>query len=485
MAATNLQESSYKQQRVLLVGSPQQRDGTSTKDQRFVNFFPELVLTKTKPPLFGEPRTYYLRKRPGTSVNLPAVGFAGRGTIYFNNSVWRACGANLFRDGVFVQTLSTSTGTVGFSLYEGTYSALIICDGISGWVVKTDNTITKITDVNFPTPHVPHPVSLDGYVFVAKAATADIFNCNVTDPLTWSAAQFITAEMYPQTVVNLTKNQNYLYAIGTQAIEYFSDAGIATGSPLALNAAAVQQFGCPAPESVVQTDIQVLLIGENNNGGRTVYSISGFKADDIGNSAVSQSLDILGTNIVNCYGLVVRSMGHKWYILNLPTGRTWVYDFDSGMWHEWSYIADGTAFSSNYSGDHPSGYPLLVHNVDGTSMLLNETTYTDYSPTGTIPIVCTALTKKFDADTSRRKSCNRLLLVGDCPNGITNTPYNISWSDDDYNTFSTPVTLQMNPYMAAISQLGIFRRRAFLITYNQPYPSRLEALELMVNIGNY
>lgn len=483
MAATNAQESSYKQERIPIIGSPQQRDGTSiTKDQRFVNFFPELLVTKTKTPLFGEPRQYYLRKRPGLAQVGAATATAGRGLIYFNGNIYKACGNILYRDGVNVLTLSTSTGTVGFSLYEGTYSALIILDGVSGWVVKTDSSITHIDAADFPTPHVPHPVSLDGYVFVAKAGTADIYNSAVTDPFTWSAADFITAEMYPQTIVNLTKNQNYVYAIGTQAIEYFYDAGIITGSPLALNASAVQQYGCPAPESVVQTDVQVILVGENSNGGRTVYSIEGFKSTDIAIPAVAQSLDALNNDITKVYGFVVRSMGHKWYILNLPT-RTWVYDFDSAIWHEWSYVADGQTFASNYSADHPTGNPMLVHNADGTTLFLNETTYNDYLTGSTTPIVCIAVTRKFDMETNKRKVCNRFSLVGDAPNGTSNVEFDISWSDDDYNTFSTPIPLQMNPYMAAISQLGSFRRRAFKVTCIAALPIRLEAVELSINVG--
>jgi len=482
MAATNAQESSYKQERIPVIGGPQQRDGTSAKDQRFVNFFPELLLTKTKVPLFGEPRQYYLRKRPGLLKTINPNFNAGRGVAYFNGSIYAAAGTQLYRDGAPVQALAAG-GTVGFSLYQGTYSALIVVDGISGWVIKTDGSITKITSAGFPTPHVPHPIALDGYVFLAKAGTADIYNSNVTDPLTWSAANFITAEMYPETIVNLAKNQNYLYAVGTQSIEYFSDAAIINGSPLARNAAAVQQYGCPAPESVVQTDTQVVLVGENNNGGRAVYSIEAFKSTDISIPSVAQSLDALGANITNAFGLVVRSMGHKWYILNLPT-RTWVYDFDSGMWHEWSYIADGTPFSSNYSWDHPSGQPLLINSTDGAVMFLSETTYTDYYNSTTTPIICTAVTRKFDMETNKRKTLNRLALVGDSPNGINNVQYDISWSDDDYNTFSTPIPLQMNPYMAAISQLGTFRRRAIKVSYSQPFPSRLDAIELSVNVGS-
>lgn len=482
MAATNAQESSYKQERIPIIGSPQQRDGTAAKDQRFVNFFPELLITKTKVPLFGEPRQYYLRKRPGTFSTIAANNNAGRGIAYFNGSIYVAAGTELYKDGNPVQALAVG-GTVGFSLYEGTYSALIVVDGVSGWVIKTDGSINKIVAAAFPSPHVPHPVSLDGYLFLAKAGTADIYNSAVTDPMTWSATDFITAEMYPETIVNLTKNQNYLYAVGTQSIEYFYDAAIITGSPLARNASAVQQYGCPAPDSVVQTDTQVVLIGENNNGGRAVYSIEAFKSTDISLPAVAQSLDALGSNINKAFGLVVRIMGHKWYILNLPT-RTWVYDFDSGMWHEWSYVFDGNPFASNYSWDHPSGQPLLVHNVDGAALFLSETTYTDYLAGSTTPIICTAVTRKFDMETNKRKVCNRFSLVGDAPNGISNVQFDISWSDDDYNTFSTPIPLQMNPYMAAISQLGSFRRRAFKVGYSQPYPCRLDAIELSINLGS-
>lgn len=486
MAATNLQETSYKTERVALIGSPQQRDGTTFgKDQRFVNFFPEMIKTKTKVPLFGEPRGYYLRSRPGTLKVGGGVNAPGRGVIYFSGHIYWAAGNILYRDNTAVQTLDTSSGTVGFSPYQGIYSALIVLDGTSGWVVKTDLSITKIVDANFPTPHVPHPVSLDGYVFAAKAGTADIYNCNVNDPFTWSASQFITAEMYPETIVNLTKNQNYLYAIGTSAIEYFSDAGIATGSPLARNAAAVQQYGCPAPESVAQTDIEVILVGENNNGGRTVYKVSGFKSEDIGIPALSQWLNSLSNTInTTAFGYVIRSLGHKWYILNGPT-RTWVYDFEESMWHEWCYRADGTTFMSNYGADYIDSRVLLIHNVDGSLLLLDETVHTDYYNGGAVPIACSATTVRIDGGTNKRKSCNRLTLIGDSPLGVANTQYEVSWSDDDYNTWTTPIILQMNPYMSAISQLGSFRRRAFKITYSQPYPSRLEGMELNINIGNF
>jgi len=102
---------------------------------------------------------------------------------------------------------------------------------------------TEITSADFPTPHCPFPVFMDGYLFVAKSGTQDIYNSNLDDPALWTAGDYISAEMYPDKIVALSKNNNYIYALGSNSIEYFYDAAVATGSPLGRHDSAVQQFG--------------------------------------------------------------------------------------------------------------------------------------------------------------------------------------------------------------------------------------------------
>ena len=93
-------------------------------------------------------------------------------------------------------------------------------------------------------------------------------------------------------------------------------------------------------------------------------------------------------------------------------------------------------------------------------------------------------TPKYDFDTFNTKFMSRFVLIGDIPNdsGIGNT-LQISWSDDDYQTWTTSRELSFDYDFPAIKQLGRFRRRAFRVDYSQPYLLRLESFEVDINKG--
>jgi hypothetical protein len=473
--------STYKTQRLTFVGSPQQRDGTTDKDQRFINLFPELI----KSPI-TDGKKYYLKKRPGLQYDsFVAVG-EGRGLYYYQGIQYAVIAGTLYANGAAKASLGTTTGPVGFTEYNGTSDYLILLDGVKGWTInKLTGAVLQITSANFPTPHLVTPVSLDGYLAVAKAGTADIYNSNVNDPFTWNPANFITAEMFPDNLTAILKNNNYILAIGTSCVEFFYDAANATGSPFLRNDSAVQQFGSNAPFTAVQTDNEVVFVGDSGNGGRGVWLLDGFKSIDVSIEPVKQALDAEGANIANATADCIRISGHKFYILTLVgSQRNLVYDFDEKMWHEWSFGNPNNTFLCQFVADSTRGFPYMLHSTAGTVMKLSETTFDD-SPTGiiTYPITCVATTIKLDFETMRRKFMYRLSIVGDSPNNTTNSPISVEWSDNDYNTWSTPRPLPMNGTMSALTRLGHFRRRAFRFTYSQPYLLRLEAIEVEINVG--
>ena len=80
--------------------------------------------------------------------------------------------------------------------------------------------------------------------------------------------------------------------------------------------------------------------------------------------------------------------------------------------------------------------------------------------------------------------CSRVALLCDYPNASGTSTAQISWSDDDGNTFSTPRDLTVttnNPY---ITQCGRFRSRNWRIEYSDNYPFRMWGLSMDLNIGN-
>jgi hypothetical protein len=469
----------YETKRVNFIANPQQRSSNPDKDFRLVNVMAEVITTPV-----GDNKKYFIKSRPGMTTTYTTQTGEGRGIYYWVvggiGYAMAAVGNKVYSNGTEVLTLTTSTGKVGFTEFVNSTGvvSLVLLDGVKGYVFSNPTTPVEITSADFPTPHIPTPVFLDAYLFVAKAGTADIYNSNLDDPSLWTAGDYISTEMYPDLIVALSKNNNFLYAVGTQSVEYFYDAANATGSPLARQPSAVQQFGTAAIGSVVQTEKEVIFVGETNDGGHTVWTIDGFKETEVAIPAVKSALLAEDGSIKDIAAFAIRVSGQKLYVLCL-TDRTFIYSFDTKMWSEWS---SGTgAFLGNNATDGPNGSAYVLDKANGNVYTMNETLFTDAGTAFT----CMIVSSKFDFDTINRKFMARLSIIGDVPDStlVDSTVY-VSWSDDDYTTWSTPRALKFTPDLPAIFQLGQFRRRAFKLTYSLPHLLRLEQIEVDINKGN-
>jgi hypothetical protein len=467
-----------------------QRSGSLlTKDAKLVNMLVEVVQTPD-----NVNQRVFVKSRPGLSTPVMTTNPGeARGCYYWIiNGVghfYSVVANMLYIDGMLQQFITTSTGSVGFTEFvssTGTVS-LIMVDGVKCYVCPDPGlgapvTVDSTSAPNFPTPHVPMPIFLDGYLFLAKSNTEDIYNCVIDDPTSWTAGTFISAEMYPDTIVALSKNNNYIYAVGSNSIEYFYDAGTAApDSPLARHESAVQQFGTVAPATVVQTEKEVILLGQTGNGGHTVWTIDGFKETEIGTPAIRSVLRAEGSALPNAVAYCIRVSGQKLYIVNLTT-RTLVYSFDTKMWSFWnSGLDNSAAFIGKYGTDGPNGMAYIYNKTTGDVHTVSEDNHTD-SGTG---FTCEIVTPKYDFDTFNVKFASRFSLIGDIPTTSgTGNVLQVSWTDNDYVTWSTTRDLSFDYDFPCIAQLGRFRRRAFKISYSQPYLLRLEAFEIDINKGN-
>jgi len=476
--------STYDTKRFDFAISPHQRSGNlQNKDARLLNMMVEPLTAPTE-----ENKRITVKSRPGLAAAYTVGSGVARGCYYWFVSgvgyVISVCGSSVYTNGTSLSTLTTSTGPVGFTEFvssTGTVS-LVMVDGTKGYVFSSPTVApTAITAVDFPTPHVPMPIFMDGYLFLAKLNTEDVYNSNLDDPALWTAGDFISAEMYPDNIVALSKNNNYLYAVGNNSIEYLYDAANATGSPLGRHESAVQQFGTVAPASVVQTDNEVILLGETGNGGHTVWTVSGFKQKEIATATIKGILLVEGAALKTATAHCIRVSAQKLYIVTL-TSRTLIYSFTTELWSEWASGATGTAsFIGSHSSDGPNGAAYILDKSGGLVYSISEETFTD---NGT-PFLCEVTTNKYDFETFNRKTMSRLALIGDVPDStsVDNTVL-VSWTDDDYKTWSTARSLSFNYDYPKITQLGNFRRRAFKFSYSLPHLLRLDGFEVDINKGN-
>ena len=216
----------------------------------------------------------------------------------------------------------SASGAQGF-MFKSTVDGFIF-DGLA-------NTITKITDIDYPAVTVPGVGFLDGYFFVMdKAGT--IYNSGLETPLVWNSLDFISCESEPDGGMAIAKYQNYIVGLGNWTTEFFYDAGNPTGSPLSVIQTATAQIGCANGYSVAQFDGKLVWMGNSREKGRGVYALSGSMVpQEISTPDISRILN--ADSLATVYAWGAGFNGHPLYILSLVSSNvTLVYDFSTQAW---------------------------------------------------------------------------------------------------------------------------------------------------------
>ena len=353
----------------------------------------------------------------------------------------------------------TSTPTITFTLGGGT-GATATCSLNS-----------------IPVPHIPSPTFLDGYVALAQGS--DVYTCDVDTPTKWTASNFLSAEMFPDPIVALSRQNNQVVVLGHSSIEFFYDAANAAGSPLSRNDSTTIQMGCAAPYAVIGNEKYIFYISQSDSGGRAAWVVDGFQPKKVSDEYIERILDA-EEDMTDCRGFGVRTKGHLFYVLNLKTsGRTLVYDSDEKLWHEWATNTSGTdgVFQCDCMADNSTGAAYLFHATNGCLYKLNPNTHQDAGTN----INVTLITNKYDMDTYHRKFMHSCKIVGD--RYETANDLNMQWTDDDYATWSNVKTIDLTDDFPAFQRLGSFRRRAFKLTHSLNAPLRLENFEVEYTEG--
>ena len=70
-----------------------------------------------------------------------------------------------------------------------------------------------------------------------------------------------------------------------------------------------------------------------------------------------------------------------------------------------------------------------------------------------------------------------------CDRPSTNANLLIQWSDDDYQTYNTGISVNLNQDLPTVYRLGSFRQRIFKLSFAANEAFRAEALEVKINKG--
>ena len=464
----------YETEQLPLLGNHTNRLASAAKDQVFYNVIADVV----KSPV-GESKTVWLSKRGGFVADTTVIGGggAGRGLYYWarTGKKYSVVANKLYSNTTAIQTLNTSTGKCWFEEATGTSDVLIISDGTDMYTISLSDVVTDITDADMPAGPIS-PVSLDGYVFIIKSGTDEIWNSDVDAPTAWTANSFLSAEMYPDNLVALSRHLNYIIAFGTFSTELFYDNENASGSPLRRTDSGATKVGLAARDSVAQADKRTLFVGQSNIGEPSVWMFDGLTPAPVSTEFIDKILVTEGSNLTNAVAWICRHKGHTLYILNL-NARTLAYDLDEKVWTDWSINSASThaVLPFKYATQGANNVILVLHNTDGKIYKLDKDTFTDDAGAILVDII----TARVNFKSLRRKRMFKVELMADKESSGTVT---LQWSDDDYQTWSNSRSLDLTtrPYTKAC---GVFRRRAFRLQHSTNAAFRAQALEIDYSEG--
>lgn len=470
-------QDTYQTKDFKLLNTLSNRDTAETKDIICENGFYEI----TKSKLTSENEHYFV-KRDGTSLyyTLPSTGIRG---IYFweeQDKIYVANDDDIIiitaSTGVIVTTLTaaftTSTGPVGFTefLYDTGTVTVIASDGIYICEINSANAIFTGVDVDQPAAFDPHVVFMNGYLFLAATDTADIYNSDLNSPRTFTSGDVTSAEMEPDTLRRLSKMNNYVLALGTKSIEYFYDAA-GTASPLQRSETPIKSVGYYT--GLQKHENRLFFIGRTETT-TDLYILEDMKIKSVDNPTIKRILNTYSTITTS----IVSNGGHDFFLITAG-GLTHAYDLVTELWTRWSFGANAS-FNCQFATLVQIGETKrTLFNIVGDTKLykMNPAVYQDNS----VNFNFINLSQNESFGTMREKFMSSLMV--DCDRTTSTDTATITWSDDDYQTFSTARTVILNAYMPILTQLGKFRKRAIKFVYAGNYPLRLYKYSVDFNIG--
>lgn len=509
--------SSHQIKRIPLVGTFDSRDSAvntlPTKDFQLVNCFIEKA---------GAEKVLVCPRRVTQNYGLTAAGSLfpnGFGVVYrtvansvrpvvvmtYDNGVDTSMDVWRINSGSSAHSTKVLAGLVsGGSRCYVAYAAIaagpraLIVAATSGGVASYYNPqADTVAAVTLSTNNdLAHGVALlDGYFFVLDSLTGRIYNSDLNDGTTWGATNFLTATVTSSRGVWIGTHVNYVVAFMDFTIEFFYDAGNSLGSPLGHVPNATIQVGCAAGATVADVSGTKVWVAQNEDGTRFVAmmaagstSIQRVSTPQVDRILQDAQLSVASSTYARGCGYD----GHTFYLLDFSSGKyTLVYDMTTGAWTIWTSLS-GTgstvAFSEKFIGylgglDAVTGLSdvITVGTLTGKVSQLSEGS-TDLGANGaSTQVYAKWHSELMDQGYLGRKFYTRAAVIGD------RAAFNvdISYTSDDYATYTAARTISMNQERPETRQLGNSRRRGWSLQWQNSAvnSSRLEALEVEYQRG--
>lgn len=215
--------------------------------------------------------------------------------------------------------LKTNSGKVWMA---ENVSQLMITDGSCGYIV-TGETVTKITDADFPTP-----ASLtyqDQYFIVAKKGTHEFYISALIDGLTWAATDYSLADGAPDDLLASYSYKRLLWQFGTKTTEIWYNSGNAD-FPFERYPGGFFRTGIKNGDTLAELPGGLYWL---SNRGQVVRSV-GLDAQPVSTPQIDYQIAQCIQTDARAFGYTQE--GHNFYILTTDD-KTFAFDETTGFWH--------------------------------------------------------------------------------------------------------------------------------------------------------
>jgi hypothetical protein len=343
-------------------------------------------------------------------------------------------------------------------------TAVVVCVPPNAWTADHTGTLNQLGGTF---PGATSVTYIDGYfVFTQDDTSTRFFISGLFDPANFDALDFAFADGTPNITRRVVTHRGQLWLIGDNATEVWYDSGDAD-FPFRRVSGGVIPFGCVSVRTVARADGSVFWVGMDG----IIYRSDGYKMVRISTHAIEaimrQRSDF---NLrMTPQALTYSQDGHTFYVVNLGTDRTLVYDCATKVWHDRSSAADGNGrWAPNAAGmatefimlgDYASGkiftpVPISMPPTAGPDALVFRQT--------TLPTIWAGTNRAF---------CHRVEIEMEAGGPNSPGPVLLEWSDDGARTWSAARTLfsgnqSDTRHRVYTTRLGSFRQRTFRITIN-------------------
>jgi hypothetical protein len=348
------------------------------------NLFPEINPQESQSPV---PVTHYPRYglKP---LGAPSVTGAGRGIfVTSQGQLYAVVGQNVYYitpNWNFMLLGQVGTASTPVSLSDNGTTAVIVDGSPNGWqITLATNAYSQISDGTGTFVGSNRVDFADTFLAFAAPGT-NRWYLSDSNAVTFNALVQANKDSTPDPIQTLAFNLRQAWLIGTRNSEIWYNAG-STPFPYQEWPNVFVPYGCIAPYSLAQADVDLYWLSSNEQGKIIALKTKGYGVEAISTRALEWEWSLY-SNVTDAIGGSFQQAGHTFIVFHFPTAnRSWAYDLSTHQWHRRTYIDNNGAINRERVSFYASvgvagGYASAIIGQDwqtGQIYALDPATYTD------------------------------------------------------------------------------------------------------------